>query len=99
MKHFLVHITYTASLEKIDEILKGHREFLQQGYDKGMILMSGPQNPRTGGIVVVRGKDREDIEEFFQIDPYHTNKFAEYSFVEFDPVKYQPLLKEWITGD
>jgi uncharacterized protein YciI len=99
MKHFLIIITYTASLEKIDQLLSGHREFLQTGYDKGLLLMSGPRTPRSGGIVIARAKSREEIEEFFRIDPYKTNKLAEYDFIEFNPVKHQEFLNDWISKD
>ena len=55
MKHFLVEITYTADIiDKIEVILPDHRAFLQTGYDRGWLLMSGPLNPRTGGIVIAR---------------------------------------------
>lgn len=96
MKHFIVIITYTASLDKIDEILPKHREFLQKGYNKGMLLFSGPRNPRVGGIAAAKAESIEEIENFFNSDPYKLYKAAEYEFIEFDPVKHQDFLKDWI---
>jgi len=54
MKHFIVEITFTAPIARIEEIVPQHRAFLQTGYDRAGCLMSGPKNPRTGGIVVAR---------------------------------------------
>lgn len=98
MKHFLVDIQYTAPIEKIDEILPHHRAFLQTGYDRGYLLCSGPKNPRTGGIVIARAKSEEVLRNYFEQDPYWQNNAAQYTFIEFNPVKFQPFLENWITG-
>ena len=97
MKHFIININYLVPLTKIDEILIDHRKFLQNGYDKGILLFSGPRNPRTGGIVAARANSLEELKSFFEKDPYKIKKYADYEFIEFDPVKRQPLLDEWIT--
>ncbi len=98
MKHFLINITYTAPLSTIDRILPDHRKFLQEGYNSGLLLMSGPKSPRKGGIVLARSSSMELIKAFFNKDPYRINDCAIYEFIEFDPVKHQPLLDEWILG-
>jgi uncharacterized protein YciI len=97
MKHFVVEITYTAPLEKIDETLPEHRMFLQKGYDQELLLMSGPQNPRTGGIIIARAPDLADIEAFFAEDPYHLKSQASYRFIEFNPVKKAKFMESWIN--
>lgn len=98
MKHFLVEITYTADLSKIDEVLSDHRAFLQTGYDKGMILCSGPMNPRTGGVLITRAESDIDIKEFLSHDPYNINNLVEYRVVEFNPVKHQEFMSDWVKG-
>jgi uncharacterized protein YciI len=96
MKYFMIDITYTAPIEKIDENLKFHRDFLQTGYDQNMLLMSGPQNPRTGGIIIARARSLEELKDFFKNDPYQQKALAEYRFVEFNPVKHAELVEPWI---
>lgn len=97
MKHFIITIKYTASPDIISEILPEHRKFLQTGYDSGLLLFSGPMNPKTGGIVAARSESLEEIDFFFANDPYLLNKVADYSYIEFEPVKSQEFLKEWIA--
>jgi uncharacterized protein YciI len=97
MKHFLVEITYTVAMTVLEPVVPDHRAFLQTGYDKGWLLMSGPMNPRTGGIVIARSPAVDDLREFFRHDPYAARGFASYRFVEFDPVKRQTFLEDWIT--
>jgi uncharacterized protein YciI len=98
MKHFLIDIEYTAPLEIIDVIVSEHRKFLQTGYDLGWLLMSGPRQPKTGGIVIARAPSMQEIQAFFFNDPYHQHQAATYKFVEFNPVMYQAFLQDWISG-
>jgi uncharacterized protein YciI len=43
MKHFLLEGEHIVPFEKRDpELIAAHRRFLQQGYDKGRFLLSGP---------------------------------------------------------
>lgn len=96
MKHFIVTIHYDVSLDLIDSVVQDHRTFLQKGYDAGLILMSGPQNPRTAGIVICRAPDQKVVESFFELDPYNLNRFVHYEIIEFMPVKHQPIIKDWV---
>ena len=95
MLHFAIEITYTAALPEIDRVLPAHRAFLQTGYDRGLLLMSGPQNPRTGGVLIARAPSRAELEAFLRNDPYQVQGLATYRFIEFNPVKRQPLLESW----
>jgi len=99
MKHFLILITYKVELTVINSLLAQHREFLQTGYNQDLLLMSGPENPRTGGVVIAKANSLEEIKTFFSNDPYYQNNAAEYDFREFNPVKYQKVLTDWITGE
>ena len=99
MLHFVVEITFTTpDFSRIEPIVPGHRSFLQVGYDRGWLLMSGPQNPRTGGMVIARAPSRAELEAFFRADPYATAGVASYRFTEFNPVKRQAFLESWVTG-
>lgn len=62
MKHFVIEIIYNSVPP--DDVLKDHREYLKIGYKKMLLLMSGPQIPRVGGMVIARAKTIEDIQDF-----------------------------------
>ena len=96
MKYFVIEITYKIPVENLGDLLTRHRAHLQVGYDKGLLLYSGPQEPRIGGIILARSGSIEEIKAFFALDPYVTNKVAGYRFIEFKPVKHQEFLKDWI---
>lgn len=99
MKHIIVEITYTQSIEKIDEHLHAHRNFLDEGYKKNILLASGPQNPRTGGIVIARTESLEELRSFFRQDPFSLNQCADYKFIEFIPVKFHSDHAGWFQPE
>ena len=96
MRHFVVEIIYKAPIEKIEELTPIHSEFLQTGYKSGMLLVSGPKVPRTGGIVIAKASSMEELAEFFKNDPYSLNDVADYSFIEFNAKSHQEILKDWL---
>lgn len=97
MKHFVIEVTYSVPFEQMAHIVPDHRAFLQLGYDRGWLLMSGPQVPKTGGMIVARAPSLVELQQFFQDDPFLKNSVATYRYVEFEPVKRQALLEDWLT--
>ncbi len=93
---FVILITYQKSLEEIELILPKHRDFLRKGYESGNLLASGPQNPKTGGIVIGTFDSKESAETFFKYDPYAQNEVATYQFLEFTPVLHSTILKDFL---
>ncbi len=98
MPHYVVEITYRAPLARIDETLAAHRAHLQAGYERGLLLASGPQVPRQGGVLLARAAQRAELEAFIAQDPYRLQDLAEYRLIEFQPVKHQPWAAEWFTA-
>jgi uncharacterized protein YciI len=98
MKHFVIQSTFIIPFEQFGDTVVEHRSFLQKGYDQGWILCSGPQSPKVGGVIVARAPSLEDIQAFFADDPYQVKGLAQYRFVEFEPVKRQAFLEQWVTG-
>ncbi len=96
MKHFIVDITYLKPYDVVSLTTLEHRAYLQAGYDAGMVLFSGPKEPRSGGIIVARAKTQAELESFFQNDPFQVKGLGAYKFIEFAAVSYQPFLKDWI---
>lgn len=97
MKHFIVEATYRAPFEKIKEAIPRHRLFLQKGYDAGLFLCSGPQDPPVGGFLVARAKSLADLEAMFAEEPFRAENLASYTFKEFQPVKRQAWAEEWFS--
>lgn len=87
---FIVTLKYVADLERIDELLPVHREWLDAQYAAGWFVASGPLVPRTGGVILARGGDRDELEAVLATDPFGVAGLATYSVTEFTPVQAAP---------
>jgi uncharacterized protein YciI len=93
---FIIQLTYKTPINEVDKYLSAHREFLDYHYKQGLILASGPMNPRSGGIIIALTKDKTFLEETFKQDPFYLAEIADYQFIEFTPIKHRDELKELI---
>jgi uncharacterized protein YciI len=93
---YIIKLTYKVPITEIDKYLQAHREFLDYYYKQGLLVISGPMKPRTGGIIIAATNDRDSIEAIFKKDPYYLAELADYEFIEFTPVKHRDELKELI---
>jgi uncharacterized protein YciI len=98
MKHFVIEITYHVPAEQLGETVGEHRAFLDGGYQSGLLLMSGPQKPKIGGMVIARAESVDDLRAFFAGDPFQRKGLAGYRFIEFETVKQQGFMQDWISG-
>ncbi len=87
MQIHIINLKYLVNEDKVASIRPLHREFLDIGYDKGILLASGPKLDKTGGIILAKG-NIEDVKKFIENDPFYTNNIAQYSFNTFDAVKH-----------
>ena len=67
---FVIDIEYTVPFEQIEPVLAPHMDFVKQCYAEGRFLVSGPKDPRTGGIVIATGPSRDEIEALMARDPF-----------------------------
>jgi uncharacterized protein YciI len=97
MKHFLLEGEHLVPFERrAPELIASHRQFLQQGYDQGRFLVSGPSIPARGGILIARAESVDELNDFLADEPYCKAKVMRFARVtEFDPVQHQPILKDW----
>ena len=82
---FIVSLTYIVDLEKVDELLPLHVDYLKNQYEKGNFIASGRKIPRTGGIILSKLDRIEKLEEVLNQDPFKINNLAEYKIEEFIP--------------
>jgi uncharacterized protein YciI len=80
---FVIELTYTADLTKIDAQMTAHVRFLKKYYASGHFLVSGRKIPRDGGIILAVGDSREEIETIMQEDPFCARGLADARIVEF----------------
>lgn len=90
---FVITLTYVSDLRSVDALLDRHAAWLQEQYDKGIFLMSGRLEPRTGGIIIAQRVTRAELEVVLAEDPLRTDQVAEYDIVEFRPSMAHPAAR------
>ena len=90
---FIINLTYTAHLDKIDEFLEDHITFLNEQYELGHFIVSGRKVPRTGGIILSSVTSKTELERIIVKDPFNKNQLANYEITEFVPSKTCDELK------
>ena len=56
-------LTYKKPLEEVDRYLQAHRDYFAEHYATGDFIMSGPQPPRVGGVIIMRGENRNAVND------------------------------------
>ncbi|MCC8380042.1 YciI family protein [Xenorhabdus sp. PB30.3] len=95
---FVVTLTYIKPLTEVEHFLEEHRIFLDTCYLKRHFLASGPKEPRNGGVILVNSMSRKELDTLLESDPFYRENIAEYSIIEFHPVKFDACLSDFIRS-
>jgi uncharacterized protein YciI len=80
---FVLLLTYIKPLDEVDALMRKHMAWLNEQYDAGRFVVSGRQIPRTGGVILARGDDREEIEALAAGDPFVAGGVATCEVIQF----------------
>ncbi|KAA8609987.1 hypothetical protein AL036_02055 [Salipiger aestuarii] len=67
---FVIDIAYTAAFDAVQKAMAAHMDFVRGCYATGVFLMSGPKEPRRGGIVIAQAASLAEIEALVARDPF-----------------------------
>jgi len=93
---FLILLTYTHGLGKIEEHLSDHRLFLNKDYALHKFICSGAQNPRTGGVILCKADNFKEVESIVAEDPFKKHGAATFEIIEFCASKFAPEFKSFV---
>ena len=88
MTMFIAILTYKKPLSEVDRFLAAHRKYLAEHYAAGDFIASGPQNPRVGGVIMMKADNRVEVDAIIAEDPFHINGITDYQVVEFTPTMF-----------
>ncbi len=80
----LALIRYRRPLEEVLAVTEQHRAYLRDLKDSGTLIASGPMDPRSGGILLLRVDDDEvngALDKIRDEDPYVTFGMAQYELI------------------
>ena len=96
---FIIELTYTAPLAKIDAHMADHVAFLNRYYATGTFLMSGRQIPRVGGIILAVANNRDEVEAIAREDPFIALGLADVRIIEFRASQHGKDVDQRIAAD
>lgn len=82
-------IRYRVSLEEVMKVIDEHRAYLGTLKERGLLLASGPFEPRFGGAVLLRVPDVDSqaaLDAIRDGDPYIKKGIAQYEIWPWAPV-------------
>ena len=77
-------IRYRRPLEEVAEVTDQHRAYLEELKDEGILIASGPMDPRSGGILLLNVPDDHvavTLDRVRDGDPYVTFGLAQYEVI------------------
>ena len=91
----IVNVKYVKSLDVVDEHIAEHRAWLDTLFAQGVLLASGPQVPRSGGVLLASGAtSREQLEAILLKDPFRRDQIAEYEVITVSLTKRSPAFPD-----
>jgi uncharacterized protein YciI len=85
----LILVRYRLPMEEVAKVTDEHRTYLRELKAKGIMIASGPMDPRTGGAILVRVPD-ENVQQSLTAlrdgDPFFKKNVANYELIPWAPV-------------
>ena len=81
-------LRYRRPLEEVLTVTDAHRAYLLVLKQRGLLLVSGPLNPRHGGALLLRVPDEgapETLDRIRDEDPYTKAGMAQYELLPWAP--------------
>jgi uncharacterized protein YciI len=80
----VVIVRYRQPVEEVVKMQEPHRAYLRQLKEDGVLIAAGPQDPRFGGMFLLRVTDdnpRAALDAIRDHDPYYTSGLAQYELI------------------
>jgi uncharacterized protein YciI len=81
----LAILRYRRPLEEVLAGVDRHREYLRALKERGVLLASGPFDPRTGGALLLRVPDVAALDAVRDGDPFWREGLAQYELQPWAP--------------
>ena len=87
----------TKPLAEVDLHVVEHGACLDRDYASGDLIVSGPMEPREGGVIIANTMPRERLEAMLAEDPFVRAGVSEYRVIEFHAARRHAALAELVA--
>lgn len=84
----LAILRYRKPLDEVLKVVDQHRAYLQALKESGLLLVSGPLDPRSGGALLLRVPDESvhaSLDRIREDDPFTKTGMAQYELMPWSP--------------
>ena len=67
---YTVILTYLRPVDEVHQYLEQHKTWLAEHIGAGAILVAGPLEDRSGGLLLASCGQREQLDRILALDPY-----------------------------
>jgi uncharacterized protein YciI len=78
-------LRYRRPLDEVLTVLDEHRAYLRALRERGLLLASGPMQPRHGGALLLRVPDAAALDLVRDDDPFTRTGMAQYELIPWAP--------------
>ncbi|WP_166675105.1 YciI family protein [Herbaspirillum huttiense] len=75
---FSVILNYLRPLEEVNQHLESHKAWLVANIKQARIILAGPLDDKSGGLVLANCADRQELEQMMAHDSFISSGVAEY---------------------
>jgi uncharacterized protein YciI len=87
---FIVLLKFSDNRESAGKFMDDHKAWLKHGFDKGIFLLAGSLQEKSGGGIIANDVSRLDLQEFISMDPFITQGIVTAEIIELTPSKATP---------
>jgi uncharacterized protein YciI len=84
----LAIVRYRKPMEEVEKVVQEHRAYLKGLLERGILLASGPLDPRNGGALLLRVPDADvpgALDRVRDGDPFVREGVAQYELLPWKP--------------
>lgn len=87
---YLAILRYKVPREEVEPYIPEHISFLEEGYAKGNLIVSGCMLTNKGEMVLSPLTRRGDFDDFLSHDPFMKSGLVDYEIIAFNPSHFHP---------
>ena len=90
---FIVLLKFSSNKGNASQLMAGHNQWIQQGFDDGVFLLVGGLQPQLGGAVIAHNTSRADLQDRINSDPFVAENVVTAEMIEINPAKADERLQ------
>lgn len=84
---FIVLLRFSDNKGHAGQLMEGHKDWVQRGFDDGVFLVAGSIQPNAGGGVIVHNTSLAALRERVNADPFVAENVVTAEIIEVTPAR------------